>query len=171
MHQNDSSITEQQAMCRLIERFVDRQALAAQTMQALRPDKILKASPAVPIEEIYRAHEKYSGTPTIGVIEEWHYAFHGLGCRLIHRETKEPIEWDAPDLQRFDRYWFENWVTWLLSQSNSDKDVAIIKSSMVKMQLREFIDRTFQNLEAKGDITREEPSFVKYKLIRHEAGT
>ena len=48
---------------------------------------------------------------------EWRYFLHGGGCRLTNTKTGEPIDWDCPDVNSFDRYKFFYHLEWQLSSS------------------------------------------------------
>jgi len=48
---------------------------------------------------------------------EWRYFLHGGGCRLLHAETGEPIDWDCPDENSYDLYKFKAHLAWQLSFS------------------------------------------------------
>jgi hypothetical protein len=89
------------------------------------------------MEEYLRIRDKYKHFSYIGVWglnNEWEYKFHGNGCLIKHRSTDEPVEWEAPDANVFDIYWFLNWIKWLFRDivsiqykfsSNEDADVAL----------------------------------------------
>ena len=48
---------------------------------------------------------------------EWQYFLHGGGCRLTNRKTGEPIDWDCPDVNSYDKYKFLHHLEWQLSSS------------------------------------------------------
>ncbi len=72
-------------------------------LHEIRPD-FLGAAPR-PTKAQIRATQR-------GSWGEWSYYIHGRGCRLVHARTREPIEWDSPDLQTFDPSWFAHWLEW-----------------------------------------------------------
>lgn len=47
----------------------------------------------------------------------WRYFLHGGGCRLTNTKTKEPIDWDCPDVNSYDRYKFFYHLEWQLTSS------------------------------------------------------
>ena len=46
---------------------------------------------------------------------EWKYFLHGGGCRLVNYKTGEPIDWDCPDVNSYDKYKFLCHFEWQLS--------------------------------------------------------
>lgn len=46
---------------------------------------------------------------------EWKYFLHGSGCRLTNVKTGEPIDWDCPDVNRYDTWKFMFHLMWQLS--------------------------------------------------------
>lgn len=56
---------------------------------------------------------------------EWRYFLHGGGCRLTNIKTREPIDWDCPDVNSYDRWKFMFHLQWqLLSQERAGKLVS-----------------------------------------------
>jgi hypothetical protein len=47
---------------------------------------------------------------------------------MKHTVTGEPIEWDGPDLTRFDPYWFHAWLEWVVSRGEHDPDASLLGS-------------------------------------------
>ncbi|MDX2138742.1 MAG: hypothetical protein SF123_11665 [Chloroflexota bacterium] len=100
----------------LILQFVDRQDLVFQALKDLRP-QILISTGAITWEELEHSPKsrfEIAQTGYWGEDYEWKYFIHGLGCKLVHTQTKEPIEWNTPNLRSFDMYWFINWLNWYL---------------------------------------------------------
>ena len=65
-----------------------------------------------------RASER--NLPQIGIWRdnennEWRYSLHGGGCRLTNIKTGEPIDWDCPDVNSYDRYKFTYHLEWQIS--------------------------------------------------------
>jgi hypothetical protein len=115
----------QNAIYRLAQRFVERQQIVRDAIQELQP--YFLASPQDMGGEAYFRLAAFTGhIASTGVWREWDYFTHGMGCRLTHRETGERIEWDAPDLQRFENYWFVNWLIWLMQAHREDEDAAVL---------------------------------------------
>ena len=46
---------------------------------------------------------------------DWKYFLHGSGCRLVNVKTGEPIDWDCPDVNRYDIWKFMFHLMWQLS--------------------------------------------------------
>lgn len=87
----------------LLERFIQRQQLAFDVIQKFRPH-LIDPTKRRPTKEYASATQwGYWGQDN-----EWNYFLHGVGCRLIHAITGEPIDWDVSDLDRFDPYWL--WI-------------------------------------------------------------
>jgi hypothetical protein len=60
-----------------------------------------------------------------GIWNEWRYWIHGIGCRLTHLHTQEPLEWDAPDVNGFRFEWF--WAHFLWRRENHKQDTLVEK--------------------------------------------
>jgi hypothetical protein len=104
----------QQAIYDLIEQFVQRQRIPCEVIKQYRPHLIDEITPhSVSLRD---SHKGFWGESN-----EWKYSLYGGGCRVTHVETQETIGWDAPDLLRFDRYWFVDWVHWYLKYNSQDK--------------------------------------------------
>lgn len=109
---------------RLIQQFINRQEIVFQALKDLRP-QILISTGAITRHEIKVLQKSRFYFPQIGFWGEdntWKYFIHGLGCKLIHVKTKEPLEWNAPNLNSFDIYWLSNWLKWYL-ESNKDNEI------------------------------------------------
>ena len=117
----------QSAVYSLVKLFVERQKIALAITKELRPHFFATTG-----EELRRPSKEYLRATYKGYWgkdHEWEYFFHGEGCRLIHTITQESIDWDSPDVQRFDPYWFAYWVEWWLRQ-NDDAVAQIIMSEL-----------------------------------------
>jgi hypothetical protein len=124
MSQENGSPANQ--MLTAISLFIERQMVVLEIMQQMRPD-LLALAGATDAESVlagFALSEKHGSVPQKGIWthenQEWEYFFHGLGCRLIHMDSGEPIEWDAPDVSSFDKEWFLNWYRWYLTHNLSD---------------------------------------------------
>jgi hypothetical protein len=120
MPMNQESV--QVAVLALIRRYVARQQTAADAMQQLRPDlwfqTYQKEWTAAILVKLKALQAQVAGIPQKGYWgehDEWEYFFHGGGCRLVHTSTGEPIDWDAPNIRRFDKFWFLNYMQWILA--------------------------------------------------------
>jgi hypothetical protein len=144
------------AILNLVDRFLDRQHLVFDLLQEIRPDFFGKAPR--PTKAYISARQR----GTWGRESEWMYYVHGGGARIVHVHSDEPIEWDSPDLLRFDPNWFAGWVEWWLRRKceeeqirqvielelerNGDQLVRLIRDSLDSLEqhgvLRYFPDRT-----------------------------
>src|SRR5690606_25287156 len=109
------------------------------------------------LEEYIRLSRQYADVPETGRWRgEWDYRVNGMGILLTHTTTREPIEWDAPDTQRFDRFWFLNFVEWHLSHSADDEAVYVVRNSVRQYngKLREFTFEALYELQNRGAIIR-----------------
>ncbi len=125
----------QHAIFATILKYVERQKIALEAIIDLRPDIWILTSGENLNEELIKRTEVSVHTPQSGhwgTGKEWSYFIHGLGIRLLHTITQEPIEWDAPDINTFDRYWFVNYVEWLLNQHSEEQTLSTIRTSLVK---------------------------------------
>ncbi|MBZ0296044.1 MAG: hypothetical protein K8L99_26020 [Anaerolineae bacterium] len=113
----------------LICLFVARQRLVFQALKELRP-QILASTGAIdrqqpePRKSIFDIPQ----TGYWGVNQEWKYFIHGLGCKLVHVTTQEPIEWNAPNPKSFDKYWFINWLKWYVNHAEDRERIRFLKS-------------------------------------------
>jgi hypothetical protein len=130
--------TIQSAIYSLIQSFVQRQSLVLEAISDLRPDKVMRAEHSDDSEfwmqwtfESWQSFVLgFARRPAIGdwgKNKEWEYFLHGDGCRLIHKATRERIEWDLGSLRTFDRYWFVNHLEWLLDQNTVDEAVITVR--------------------------------------------
>jgi uncharacterized protein DUF6896 len=121
------------AMLSLIQQYINRQQLVSEVIHQLRPDLLMLSTQTewTPqrLELLEQQQELVKSTPQKGQWGEWHYFFHGGGCRLVHVLTSEPINWDLPDLNCFDKFWFLEYLEWLLSQARLNNSAAILKSA------------------------------------------
>lgn len=46
---------------------------------------------------------------------DWKYFLHGSGCLLVNLKTGEPIDWNCPDVNRYDIWKFMSHLMWQLS--------------------------------------------------------
>ena len=147
--------------------FIERQKLVAQAMMELGLDlqevaefKALawasgkKSDIALNIEEIEdpyarkiyqvakRASERnisQSGIWKDSENNEWRYFLHGGGCCLTNLQTDEPIDWDCPDTNSYDRYKFFYHLEWQLTSSERAEKL-IFSRSVDKEKLKTLID-------------------------------
>lgn len=109
-------------VCNLMAHFVLRQQLVVLAMLDLHPGALRQGQEHIlgvelkPYLEAYRERRsKLSPGESfqIGVWKnDWEHFVHGIGCKLTHIHTREPIEWDGPDPQAFDLHWFSHHLAW-----------------------------------------------------------
>ena len=51
---------------------------------------------------------------------DWKYRLHGIGCKLTHIHTNEPLEWDAPNSHAFRFDWFWEHLMWRMEFEAQD---------------------------------------------------
>ena len=160
----------QSAIHRLLKRFVSRQVLALRAIEEMRPAKMFMRNNDYSVQKYIEANEVSANFPTIGYTgenNEWQYFFHGAGCRLTHTITQEPVEWDAPDVNAFDSYWFVNWLEWLLNYEATGEDATIVRKAFDSYggTFREFVFAQTQGLEKAGLVAPSgQPNWNKYTL-------
>ena len=133
------------ALLRLVARFVQRQALPREVLLEMRPDLL-----GLTEERASRDVVRSSSHGRWGAEGEWSYRIHGHGCRMEHATTGERIEWDGPDLMRFDPYWFQHWLEWVFASGHGGADAARIAPRLQGVpderhaQLRGLLDELVQ---------------------------
>jgi hypothetical protein len=173
------NLTEtQSAVIALIKRFVERHQLVRAAIGDLRPHFLLDRGSTV--EAVLEwaqmdakcSHEILQGGYW-GTDNEWEYFVHGGGCRLTHTVTRELIDWDAPNIHRFDKFWLVDYLQWLLQQQSNDNWLQILKTQFTEQstslprgihsELREFIFPILEELSQAGVLA--EPEGNKYTLL------
>ncbi len=154
----------QAAIYRLIELYVQRQRLPFEVIRRFRPHLIDSSQPRS------RSKEYLSATQIghWGEGGEWRYFLHGGGCRLTHTVTGEVIDWDAPDLNRFDPYWFVGWLTWFLKENAGDEGASITLKLVEVKEEEAFREKIFDVLEQlcqSGKLRSYPDRTNKYELI------
>ena len=72
---------------------------------------------------------------------EWRYFLHGGGCRLTNIKTGEPIDWDCPDVNSYDRYKFFYHLEWQLTSSERAEKLMFsrnVEKEMLKTLINEI---------------------------------
>jgi hypothetical protein len=122
----------QDAVHKLVTKFVERQAVVLDAMRDLRPDMILppetKNNPKLQ-SELRRKYAQDKGRGYWGTNDEWEYRLHGIGCHLTNTVTGEIIGWDLGSLKRFDGQWFVDYIEWLITHDESDS-IKTIKANL-----------------------------------------
>jgi len=88
-----------------------------------------------------------SGTWRDSANHEWRYFLHGSGCRLTNLQTGEPIDWDCPDVQKYDKWKFMLHLTW--QRSSSERSGKLLSAStLTRNSLESLLDEiTSDNLD------------------------
>jgi hypothetical protein len=153
------------AVLALIRRYVVRQQLASDAMQQLRPDLWFqthqKEWTAAILAELEALQAQVAGIPPKGYWGEndrWEYFFHGGGCRLVHTFTGEPIDWDAPNVRRFDKFSFLNYMQWVLKHDPVDPAVLTIQAELghCHSSMRELTFSLLNHLQGFGFLMDEQ---------------
>lgn len=112
----------------LLRRFVARQRLVMELIQSVRPHLLSRedSTTARPAKEVMSATARGDWGP----LGEWCFHMHGSGCKMVHRLTGEPLDWQAPNIRRFDVYCFLAWVTWYWEQRDVDPEVKRLRSHL-----------------------------------------
>lgn len=153
--ENEVLIAE--AMLGFIDRFIERQQLVLEVLRDTWPHILIITGQEGERSTFLDALENRDSTPQSGFWgenQEWDYFIHGMGCRLRHVETGEPIEWDSPDLQRFDRFWFTDWLMWAITQSGVDGHSHILQTTLGhdKQSNQDIVLKSIHFLEAQGNL-------------------
>jgi hypothetical protein len=107
-------------------RLIDRQPIYLELYDAIayflaRQRLVIRAVADQGIEpsEIGSGVSDWHGkSPQRGKWGEWGFLFHGSGCRLTHPQTREAIDWNGPDIDSFDTYFFIEHLEWRLTQKH-----------------------------------------------------
>jgi len=97
--------------------FMGRQHLVVQAVidQGVNPADLIKG-----------AGGWYDKTSQVGWWgKDWKFFFHGGGCCITNLDTGEAIDWNGPDPQSFDPYFFVHHLEWRLSR---EADLALLRS-------------------------------------------
>ena len=118
----------------LIAYFIERQRLVVLAMVELAPAFLTVDNPnRLPIDlapylDAFDARRAAMTDPDElhqGIWKhDWRYLIHGIGCKLTHIHTGEPVEWDAPDPLAFRFDWFWQHLAWRIDHEAGDPYVA-----------------------------------------------
>lgn len=140
--------------------YIDRQEIVAQAITELGLDITTNFNSKTPLEgdeleKLRKWSEQRSKIPSRGIWidkdgNEWEYFLHGNGCLLTNVKTGEPIEWDIPQLESFDPYFFHDNLFWQF-KSTSRYD----KVGNVRHRLTELVNQLIEELIEDGKITKD----------------
>ncbi|MBZ0318927.1 MAG: hypothetical protein K8L91_21105 [Anaerolineae bacterium] len=110
----------------LLKAYIERQKIVLAALNDLKPYILPTAQGSKQVKEILDLLEQSKDVPfrgNWGQNNEWFYYIHGYGCRLIHNDNKEPIEWDAPNINSVNVNWFINWLKWFIEMTKIEDPV------------------------------------------------
>lgn len=87
-----------------------------------------------------------------GDSEEWTYFLHGKGCRLHNVLTGEVINWDCPNVEAFDPYFFLDHLRWRLETEEESNLPNIKEQVSLSSDGLESIIQTIEQMKANGFI-------------------
>jgi hypothetical protein len=134
-------------MKNLIAYFIQKQHIVPLAMLDLNPRILTMGGESIfnisiePYIHKHLAWQQTIGDPLLlqyGVWKKtWDYRLHGIGCKLTHRETKEPLQWDSPNPNAFRFDWFYEHLLW---RKDYDMDDPYIVASMRLIQETKEVD-------------------------------
>jgi hypothetical protein len=112
----------------VIEVYLERQKLVARAMLDVHPQPLYMCGTHILGEEIephvqrwlkkIETNDDFEHNWHDGIWQdEWKYHAHGLGCKLTHLETGEPIAWNAPHFDSYDQEPFMEHLEWRIVQT------------------------------------------------------
>ena len=155
-----------------IVKYIYRQKIVLSAMRDIRPDLVMRTrGEGIPKDhkKITRDYIRSSQLGFWGKENEWEYFIHGIGCRLKHIKTQEPIDWDSGDLRRFDLSWFISHLEWSIIHESENKDVSVIKDYLDQSggSLQDVIKSQIEILRSRG-ILSESDGQQRYTLLSIE---
>jgi hypothetical protein len=104
------------ALIPYIQQFVERQQIVEQALRELRPEFLLSFDDY--FDWIMQNPASNPDSGYWGEHRAWRYSIHGHGCRLTHIETGEPLDWNPPNVDVFNLWFFKRWLEWALTQEH-----------------------------------------------------
>jgi hypothetical protein len=156
------------AVLRLLDLFLERQRVVFDLLLEIRPDFFTNAPR--PTKAYISATQRGAWGPH----SEWFYYIHGGGCRIVHVHTGELIEWDSPDLNRFDPNWFTQWVEWWFRREEGDDGTRQVLVAALKQkdgELTRLITDNVAGLERHGFLRYFPGRTNSYERIGQEMAT
>ena len=89
-----------------------------------------------------------------GANGEWEYSLHGIGCCLTNRYTREPIDWDCPNVMAFQTYFFGFHLEWQL-RSPIRSDMLKHTRSWIRKRGRKSIETLIDEMIDEGLIEQD----------------
>lgn len=117
-----------ESMLALLRHYVERQYIVFRALQDLRPNFFIDPHSLQYVVDLpsYQLGFKAPQIGYWGENNEWKYFLHGLGCWLTHTITREPIDWDVPNPQVLDLFFFSRHLQWRMEYHADHTDVAIV---------------------------------------------
>lgn len=160
----------QKAVHTLSKEFVERQQIVKSALMELRPDFFVQ--PGQVYQRPTKEQLKGKFTGKWGVNQEWEYKVHGRGCRLIHIDTLEPIEWDSPEVNRFDPSWFIQWLEWAITCLPSQppkrqEDLKVLQKfcSTTNTPLDKVVNNALNSMVSQGILKDDKQRTNRYTLL------
>ncbi len=155
--------TLQEAIYGLVEKFVQRQTVPYEVIRKYRPNLIDSSKP----RSTSKAYLSATQIGFWGESNEWEYRLHGGGCHVTHVDTREVIDWDAPNLQHFNPDWLADWVRWYV-KNNTQDEAALLLSAMLNKPEEDYRRSIFEILDQLyrlGKLNYYPDRLDKYELI------
>src|SRR5688572_10367890 len=157
----------QNAIYRLVQRFVERQKIVGDAIEELRPD-LRGLEDGLPDEERLRRKLMRIRVPTQlwGKDQEWECFVHGHGCRMTNRKTGEMLDWDVDDLHVFHGAVFAHWLAWIMNAQPNHEACAILTPAIGQLnpdQLRTWVFEHFA--ESQLIVCENPPDCNLYRLL------
>ncbi len=103
-----------------------------------------------------------------GANQEWRYQFRGKGCILTHQISHEPVQWEIPHINRFDRRWLVDHMYWFVGKAKGYNAAALIKSRVTGLNgdLGALVDLVLAELVHIGKISQDDSEHqFQYTLL------
>lgn len=85
--------------------------------------------------------------------QAWSYALHGRGCRLTNAQTGEPIDWNAPHVQRFDTFFFIEHLGWQLTRDQFQPELFFLRARVADRGIEPVARELIGELTTAGLLT------------------
>ena len=143
----------------LIKIFLRRQELVYQVIGDIRP-WVLDA------DKKYQLTKEEAKKTAQGhwKINEWQFKMHGPGCKIINTTTKEPINWDPPNLYCFDLYFFLEWLEWCGQQKETETLTKIYCEDLSENNGNVLLEK-LDHFVSIGLLKKNPDCFTKYTLM------
>src|SRR4051812_27735570 len=89
-----------------IDKFVTRQEIVLEAMRDTWPHLLIvtgQEGDRTTLHDAVKRRDFITQSGLWGNKDEWRYFIYGTGCRLVHIQTSEPIEWNSVWMSSFGR--------------------------------------------------------------------